>query len=293
MMHSLVETLLNSLQLSMLCFLLAAGLTMIFGLMGTLNLAHGAFYAGGAYAGVVAAAWTGSYTVALLLGAGVPFAAGFLLQKHVLQPLTDRGRSTHLDLALLTFGLLFAISGALEVGFGPSFRTIPTPALLVGSVEVLGVTYPTYRVFIICSGLLAALILWWILDRTKVGAVVRAGVDDVEMVSALGINARSVFALVFGAGAAVAGAAGVISAPVLGIYPQMGMSVLVLTFVVVVIGGLGSVAGSFFGALIVGFVDTIAQTYVPAVDMFAIYTVMVVIMMFKPQGLFAITRRAT
>src|ERR1700688_2669479 len=199
---------LNGFQLSMLVFLLAVGLTLIFGLMNILNLAHGAFFTMGAYFGLVVANRTGSFWLALLLGPLLPFVAGFVLQFFILQPLAQRGRSTHLDLALLTFGLLFATAGAVEWLFGSAFLSIPTPVALSGHVNLLGISYPVYRLFIIGVGLAVAVGLTFVFDRTLLGATLRAGVDNRAMVAALGVNINALFAVVFGLGAVLAGLAG-------------------------------------------------------------------------------------
>jgi branched-chain amino acid transport system permease protein len=290
-MQMFLLQLLNGLQLSMLIFLLAAGLTLIFGLMDILNLAHGAFFTMGAYAGWFVSKSTGSFWAALLIGPLVPFLIGALLQGMVLQPLVRRGRSTHLDLALLTFGLLFATAGTVEYFFGSSFYSIPTPAILSGHVAILGVDYPLYRLFVIGAGLAVALVLSLVLDRTPIGAILRAGVDNREMVTALGININLVFAAVFGLGAALAGFAGVIAAPIMSVYSQMGIGIVVTTFVVVVVGGLGNLKGSFYGAMFVGMTDTMAQAYLPDAELFAIYVLLVAMMIVRPQGLFGSTGR--
>jgi branched-chain amino acid transport system permease protein len=283
--------LLNGLQLSMLVFLLAAGLTIIFGLMNILNLAHGAFFTLGAYSGLVAANLAGSFWGALILGPLLPFAAGVLLQAFILQPLAERGRSTHLDLALLTFGLLFATAGALELVYGSAFYSIPIPGVLSGHVSLFGVPYPAYRLFVIVIGISLALALFALMERTLIGATLRAGVSDREMVSALGINIHSLFAVVFGLGAGLAGLAGVIAAPILSVYSQMGISIVVTTFVVVVIGGLGSLKGSLYGSLIVGMTDTFTQAYLPDAELFAVYAILVLALIWRPQGLFAAGER--
>jgi branched-chain amino acid transport system permease protein len=285
------STLLNGLQLSMLVFLLAAGLTLIFGLMNILNLAHGAFYTIGAYAGLVIAREAGSFWLALVLAPVVPFVFGAVLQYWVLQPLSEQGRSSHLDLALLTFGLLFATAGSVEILFGPSFQSIQVPQSLSGTVSLFGLSYPKYRLFIIGLGLLCALLIWLLLERTLLGATVRAGVDDREMIVGMGINIRRVFALVFGAGAALGGLGGVVAAPVLGIYSHMGISIMVITFVVVVVGGLGNIKGSFVGSLIVGLVNAFIQSYLPDLEMFALYLLLIAIMTWRPAGLFSLERR--
>jgi branched-chain amino acid transport system permease protein len=282
----LLLQLLNGLQLSMLIFLLAAGLTLIFGLMNILNLAHGAFFTMGAYAGLVVSQITGSFWAAIILGPLVPFVAGAALQAFVLQPLVERGRSTHLDLALLTFGLLFATAGTVEYIFGSAFYSIPMPGVLSGRVLLFGISYPVYRLFVIGVGLGVAIAMSLVIDRTLIGATLRAGVDNREMTTALGININVLFALVFGFGAALAGFGGVIAAPIMSIYSQMGIGIVVTTFVVVVVGGLGNLKGSFFGALFVGMTDTLAQAYFPEAELFAIYALLVLMMIVRPQGLF-------
>ncbi|MDE5444358.1 branched-chain amino acid ABC transporter permease [Bradyrhizobium sp. CSA207] len=283
--------LLNGVQLSMLVFLLAVGLTLIFGLMNILNLAHGAFFTMGAYFGLVVANKTGSFWLALLIGPLLPFVAGMLLQFFVLQPLAQRGRSTHLDLALLTFGLLFATAGAVEYIYGSAFHSIGTPDLLKGRVALLGIEFPLYRLFIIAVGIAIAAALVLVIDRTLVGATLRAGVDNREMVTALGININVLFALVFGFGSALAGFAGIVSAPIMSIYSNMGIGIVVTTFVVVVVGGLGNLKGSFYAALIVGVTDTLAQAYLPEAELFAIYAMLIAVMIFRPQGLFGAAGR--
>jgi branched-chain amino acid transport system permease protein len=285
-MQALFLQLLNGVQLSMLIFLLAAGLTLIFGLMDILNLAHGAFFTIGAYTGVVVSQATGSFWLAIMLGSMVPFLAGVVLQALVLQPLVQRGRSTHLDLALLTFGLLFATAGTVEYVFGSSFYSIATPQMLSGRVNLLGVDYPVYRLFVIAVGIGVAISLSLVIERTLIGATLRAGVDNREMTVALGININVVFALVFGFGAALAGFAGVIAAPIMSVYSQMGIGIVVTSFVVVVVGGLGNLKGSFYGALFVGMTDTMAQAYLPEAELFAIYVLLILMMIVRPQGLF-------
>lgn len=290
-MEIVLIQILNGIQLSMLVFLLAVGLTLIFGMMDILNLAHGAFFTVGAYAGMQVANVTGSFWLALLLGPMIPFVIGFLLQYTVLQPLAQRGRSTHLDLALLTFGLLFATAGLVEYIYGSAFYSIDLPAVLKGRVAILGTEYPIYRLFVISVGLVVAATLILFIDRTLVGAVLRAGVDNREMVTALGININVVFALVFGLGSALAGLAGIIAAPVMSVYSTMGIGIVVTTFVVVVVGGLGNLRGSFYASLIVGMTDTSAQALFPEAELFAIYALLIVVMVFRPQGLFATARR--
>jgi branched-chain amino acid transport system permease protein len=292
-MEYFLLNLLNALQLSMLYFLLAVGLTLIFGLMDTLNFAHGGFYTIGAYFGWRIATWTGSFWVALAFAPIFVGVLGYFFQRYVLHPLSIRGRETHLDFALLTFGLLFVIMGLMEVIFGNSYLSIKQPEILTGSVPLLGANYPIYRMFIIGVGIAVALFLWLILDRTVWGAVVRAGVDNRDMVLGMGINITLVFAIVFAVGTALAALAGVVAAPVLSIFSRMGTSILVVTFIIVVVGGLGNFRGSIYASVLVGFVDTMGQAYKPTIagikidlEFFGIYILLAVVMIFRPSGLF-------
>ncbi len=292
-MEYFLLNLLNALQLSMLYFLLAVGLTLIFGLMDTLNFAHGGFYTLGAYFGWRIATWTGSYWAALALAPLCVGILGYFFQRYVLHPLSIRGRETHLDFALLTFGLLFVIMGLMEVIFGSAYLSIKQPELLNGSVALLGANYPIYRLFIIGVGFAVALLLWLILERTVWGAVVRAGVDNRDMVLGMGINITLVFAIVFAVGTALAALAGVVAAPVLSIFSHMGTSILVVTFIIVVVGGLGNFRSSIYASLLIGFVDTMGQAYKPMIagikidlEFFGIYLLLAVVMIFRPSGLF-------
>lgn len=281
--------LLNGLQLSMLIFLMAIGLTVIFGLMDILNLAHAAFYMIGAYFGYVVFQGTGSFWLSLAIAPLLPLVLGFLLQYFVLQPLIDRGRTAHLDMALLTFGLLFFTIGLIDVIFfetlGLTFMSIDKPAGLESYINI-GTFYPSYRLFVIAIGLIVALAVWLILERTVIGAVVRAGVDDREMIRAMGVNVYLVFACVFALGCGLAGLAGVVAGAELSIDINMGVQILIPTLVVVVLGGLGSVKGCFYGALIVGMTETMAQAYAPALALFATYLLLALMLIFRPQGFF-------
>lgn len=281
----LVVQILNALQLSMLVLILALGLTVIFGLMDTLNLGHGAFYTIGAYVGWLIYGATGSFWVALLVAPILPGIIGAALQYLVFRPLVARGRSSHLDLALITFGLLFVTIGLTDFLFGSTFSTIPLPEVLRGRTEFFGVVYPTYRLFIIVLGLLVGLLVWLVLDRTLVGALVRAGISDRDMVSAMGFDIDKVFAAVFGAGCALAGFAGVVAAPILSIHPRMGVGILISTLLVVLIGGLGSVRGSIVGAFVVGIVETVTSIFLPEFSMVSVYLLLAAIMIVRPQGL--------
>ncbi len=282
---------LNALQLSMLIFVLAIGLTLIFGLMDTLNLAHGGFYTIGAYAGWQIAQVTESFWLALLVSPLIAGAAGGCLQRFALQPLAQKGRTTHLDFALFTFGLLFVIMGGAEIVFGSAYASIEPPEILQGGIGVAGITFPYYRIFVILLGVVCGCGLWLLIERTVLGAVIRAGVTDRETVSTLGIDVNRVFIIVFALGSAFAGLAGVISAPIFGIYSHMGASILVITLIVVVVGGLGSIKGSFWASLVVGTFETMTQAYAPEIQLFGIYALLAFILALKPDGLFAIQRR--
>lgn len=290
-MEGLVFNLVNALQLGMLVFLLALGLTLIFGMMDYLSLAHGAFFTIGAYVGLMASSLTGSFALALVLGFLVPALVGALFQRFLLEPLVSRGRSTHLDVALFTLGFAFAVMGAAEHVFGPAFASIPVPEALKGTVSILGQPYPIYRLFVIGLGAGVGGALWLTIERTVVGAVVRATVDDREMVLGMGVNASMLFAVVFGLGCGLAGLAGVAAAPVLSIYSHMGMEILILTLIVVVVGGFGSITGSFAASLLFGLVNTFSQAYLPWLEPFAMYGVLAIILAVMPDGLFSLARR--
>jgi branched-chain amino acid transport system permease protein len=291
-MEIFVLNALNGVQLGLLYFILAVGLTLIFGLMDSLNLAHGGFYTIGAYAGWLVAANTGSFWLALLVAPAAAACFGVLLEVLVQRPLINRGRSSHLDIALLTFGLLFVIMGTMEFVFGSDYASIRVPPALDGRVPILGITYPVYRLFLIGLGLAIALGLWLAIDRTTFGAIVRAGVDNRDMVLGMGININRVFATVFALGTALAGLAGVLAAPIFSVYSRMGAEILVVTFIVVVIGGLGNYKGSFYGALLVGMADTMAQAYIPGGELFMVYLILALFMTLRPQGIFGVKGQA-
>ncbi|WP_343039102.1 branched-chain amino acid ABC transporter permease [Propylenella binzhouense] len=291
-MDTLAINVLNGLQLSMLAFLLALGLTLIFGMMDYLNLAHGAFYTIGAYAGFSVARFSGSFWLALAVAFLVPALLGALFQYFMLKPLVRGGRSTHLDIALFTLGLSFAVIGVVEMVYGAGYDTIATPGYLSGSVSVFGVGYPTYRLFIIALGVAVGAGVWLVMDRSTIGATVRAAVDDHDMTVGMGVNVDRLFALVFGFGAGLAGLAGAVAAPVLSVYSHMGMDILILTLIVVIAGGLGSIMGSFVAALAIGLINTFAQAYLPGLESFAMYIFLALILAFNPGGFFRVARSA-
>ena len=277
----IVQTL-NGLQLSALLFLLSIGLSVVFGLMNFINLAHGTLYMLGAYLALSAVRAFDSFWVALLLAPLGVALIGALLYALLLRHMQ---RADPMKQVLVTFGLIFVGFDAVRMVWGRLPHTIATPEMFSGSVTVLGQIYPAYRLFIIGLGVAAFVLLYLGLERTRLGAVVRAGVDDRTMVSALGINVDLAFFAVFCLGCWLAGVAGVVAAPVFSIFPGMDMSVLILALIVVVLGGPGSLKGAALGSLIIGMADTYGQVVLPEYARVTIYALMAVILVFKPAGL--------
>ena len=277
----IVQTL-NGLQLSALLFLLSIGLSVVFGLMNFINLAHGTLFMVGAYLALSAVRAFDSFWLALLLAPlGVALIGGLLY----LVLLRHMQRADPMKQVLVTFGLIFVGIETVDIIWGSLPHIIDVPALLSGRGSVLGQVYPTYRLFIIALGVAAFVLLYLGLERTRIGAIVRAGVDDRTMVAALGIDIGRVFFLVFCLGCLLAGVAGVIAAPVLSIAPGMDMTVLVLALIVVVLGGPGSLKGVALGALIIGIADTYGQVVLPELARVTIYALMALILLIKPAGL--------
>ena len=274
---------LNGCAYGMLLFLLAAGLSLIFGLMEIVNLAHGGFYLLGAYVGLSIVRWTGSFWLALAIAPLVTGGAGFLLEWPLLRPLYRR---THLDQILLTFGFAFVLTDVMRWLWGADVQSLPAPPGLEGSVVVLGTLFPAYRLFVIGAGGALALGLWLGLVRSPVGAVVRASVANREMTQALGIDVGAVFTGVFVFGTALAGLAGVAAAPILGVFPGVDFEILIVTLIVVVVGGLGTFSGAFWGSLLIGEAETFGKVLVPQTALVVIYVVMAAILLARPAGLF-------
>ena len=293
---------LNGLQFGVLLFLVAAGLTLVFGVMDFINLAHGVQYMLGAYLGAsFAAATGGSFWLGLLLALPAALACGLALEWLVFRHLYDRD---HLSQVLATFGVILFLNQAVKAIWGTAPLQVPTPALLQGGIEVMpGLRYPVYRIAILAAGLATAGLLWLLVERTRAGALVRAGATNAPMVAALGVDIRRLFMLVFGFGAMLAGFAGVMAAPILSIEPGMGDTVLILAFVVIVIGGIGSVRGAFLAALLVGLVETLGRSLMPdlmrlflapsparqagaAIGSMLVYVAMALILAVRPRGLF-------
>ena len=299
-MYMLIEQIMNGLQYGALLFLLSAGLTLIFGIMNVVNLAHGSFYMVGAFCAASALATTGSFFLAVLaaiVGAGL---YGLVVERLVISRLYQRD---HLDQVLATLGLIFFTNALVTLLFGRSPPTVNTPAFLAGSVPILpGLQYPVMRLAFIAVGALVAVGLWLLISRTRVGMLVRAGADDSDMVDALGVNIRRLFMLVFGLGALLCGFAGVMAAPLLAVEIGMGEKVLITTFVVIVVGGIGSVRGALVGSLLVGMTDALGRAYIPiwmsqllppeyadsissSLVSASIYILMAIVLLLKPRGL--------
>jgi len=274
---------LNGLAYGVLLFLLSVGLTLIFGMLDVVNLAHGSFYLLGAYTGLTLIAATGNFWLALVVAPLVVGTVGALIERGLLRPLYRRPT---LDQVLLTFGLIYFFEDVVKWIWGGKIRSIPAPALFSGSVNLGPLTIPSYRLFVIAFGLIMAVALWLLIEKTRLGSIIRAGVFDAEMTAGLGINISRVFTGVFAFGAALGGVSGVIAGPIQSAYPSMGVSILIPALIVVVVGGLGSLKGSLVGSLIIGQAETFGKAWLPGVSMLMIYLVMAAIVLLRPQGLF-------
>lgn len=290
----LVEQTLNGLQLGVMLFLIAAGLTLVFGIMNFINLAHGSFYMLGAFFAAALTKWTGSFVLGLALAVLACVALGVILEMLALRPLYARD---HLDQVLATFSLILFFNEMTTIVWGTEPQYIMTPALLSGSVELFqGVRYPVLRLAVTGFGLAVGLLLYGIVTHTRIGMLIRAGASNRQMVQGLGVNIGLLFSFTFGLGAALAGFAGMITAPLLAVQVGIGEPMLIVAFVVVVIGGIGSVRGAFISALLVGLADTMGRfllpawlgyRFGPALASMAIYILMAAVLLWRPQGLFS------
>ncbi len=280
---------LNAVQYGLLLFLVASGLTLIFGIMGIINLAHGSFYMIGAYMAfalqpVVAQYAGGGFLVTVLLCLLLATVLGYFLEWAFFSFLYRRD---HLQQVLMTYGLILVFEELRSLAVGNDVHGVSPPAWLAGSIALGDVmTYPVYRLFISIVCLVVAGLLYWVLGRTRLGMMIRAGASNREMISSLGIDINRLYRIVFAIGVALAALAGAIAAPVSSVYPGMGNSVLIICFVVVVIGGIGSIKGAFLAAMLVGFVDTFGQVFFPSVAGVLVYVLMAGILLFRPEGLF-------
>ena len=278
---------LNSVQYGLLLFLVASGLSLIFGIMGVINLAHGSFYMIGAYLGFTLAQWTGSLWTALPLGIVLAAALGLFLEWALISKLYRRD---HLYQVLLTFGLILVFEELRSLLVGDDVHNVAIPPILGASLPLTDtLAYPVYRLFISAVCLTLAGLMYVVLQRTRLGARIRASASNPEMAQSLGLDIRWIHALVFAAGVALAAFAGMIAAPVSSVYPGMGNQVLIICFVVVVIGGIGSLKGALVAALLIGFVDTFGKVLFPEFAGVAVYLLMAVVLLFRPTGLFGRT----
>lgn len=297
----LIEQGVNGLQLGLTLYLLAAGLTLIFGVMGILNLAHGSMYMVGAYAAAAIAASTGSFIAATVGGAITAGLVGLAVEFLIIRRLYDR---EHLDQVLATFGVILFANEAIAMLFGRSPIFMPLPKWASGQIEIFpSVPYPEYRLFVMAAGLVMAIVLWQLIARSRLGMQIRAGATHREMVGALGVHISRLYTIVFGVGALLCGIAGALIGPVRSVQIGMGEDVLILTFVVIVIGGIGSLKGAFAGAMVVGVIDTLSRAVAgpaikawiggPTGDSLAaglssimVYLAMALVLVIRPTGLF-------
>jgi branched-chain amino acid transport system permease protein len=301
-----LEQILNGLQLGVMLFLMSAGLTLVFGIMQVVNLAHGSFYMIGAYVAATVALKTGSFFLGLAAALPAAALAGMVVEILILRKLYHRD---HLDQVLATFGLIFFFNELIRIIWGRQPLFMDVPAWLAGSIRILpGIQYPVYRLAIIVVGILVALFLYLLFSRTRLGMRIRAGATNREMIGALGVNIRLLYTLIFGLGTLLAGLAGVMAGPILAVEAGMGESILILTFVVIVIGGIGSVRGALVGAVLVGLVDTLTRAFLPdlfrllldsasaadrmgaALASMSVYVFMALVLAFRPAGLFPVSR---
>src|ERR1700726_3572026 len=301
-----IEQLLNGVQLGMLLFLLASGLTLIFGIMDLVNLAHGSLYMLGAYFAATFAALTGSFVLGAVLALAATFVSGVALEVIAIRPLYGR---SHLDHVLGTFGLLLFFNELVRLVWGPAGMTLSLPGEMLTAVQIIpGVYYPAYRLVIILATLAVAALLYIVVMRTRLGMLIRAGASNREMVGALGVNIKLLYTLVFGLGAVLAGFAGMMQAPILTVQIGMGENILIVAFVVIIIGGIGSIRGAFVAAIIVGFIVTVGRAFLPdllrmflsnnaassagpALSSMLIYMLMAAILVVRPEGLFSASSR--
>ena len=300
-MDYLLLQMLNGVQLGLLMFLLAAGLTLTFGIMDLVNLAHGSLYMMGAYIAWTLIGWTDSFLLGTLLALPETFLLGVVIEAVVMRRLYGRD---HLDQVLATFGLILFFNELVRAVWGPAGKSIAVPAFLARTVEILpGVPYPAYRFAIIVAGAVVAGLLAWLVARTKLGMLIRAGASNRRMIGALGVNIELLFSLVFGLGAVFAGLAGLMAAPLSSVKIGMGDDILIVAFVIIVIGGIGSIKGAFVAAMVVGQIDIVGRAFLPdllktflstsaassaapAISQVMVYIVMAGVLVWRPTGLF-------
>jgi branched-subunit amino acid ABC-type transport system permease component len=288
-MAFLITQILNGLVYSSLLFLLSAGLSLIFGLMNVVNVAHGSFYMLGAFFGLGVISLTGNFWLALVVAPILVALIGMAVEIGFIRPLYRRH---HLDQVLMTFGFTLVFFDLVQTFGGTQIHTLGTPEVLGGSVRIAEIVMPVYRLFLIVLGFGIGGLMWLFIERSRIGAMVRAGVDDSNMAAGVGINIAILFTSIFAIGAALAGLAGVAAGPELGVYAGMDVEILIPAFVVIVIGGTGSLRGAFGGSLIIGQADTFGKAYLPEMALFLIYLVMIAVLLTRPDGLFVRAKTA-
>ena len=287
-MQTFISQLVNGMGFAMLLFMMSAGLSLIFGLMNVVNVAHGSFFMLGAFFAFALMRWFDNFYAALALAWVPAVILGVAMERVFIRKLYARG---HLDQVLLTFGFTFVFSDAVRWVWGADIRDITVPSALSGVIEVGEVILPRYRLFLIAFGMLVALLLWLFLERSRVGAMVRAGVDDAFTAQGIGINVTLLFGAIFALGAGLAALGGAVAGPLLGVYLGMDIEILIPAFIVVVIGGMGSLRGAFVASILVGMVDTFGKAYFPDFSLFIVYLLMVVVLLTRPNGLFGVGRQ--
>jgi branched-chain amino acid transport system permease protein len=284
-MSGLAAQLLNGVQYGLLLFLISSGLTLIFGVMGVINLAHGSLFMIGAYIAFIVAGGTGSLWLALPVAVLGGLAFGAVLERGLFRRFYHR---EHLDQVLLTFALILLFEEGRSILLGNDFHSVPVPALLDVAVPMVGdFSYSAYRLAVLVACLAVAAAMFLAIERTRIGSAIRAAAEKPEMVDLLGLDARRIHMVVFAVGTALAMLAGALAAPLHSVYPNMGHGFLIICFVVVVVGGVGSIAGAFWGALLIGVVDTLSKAYLPFAAGLAVYVLMAAVLLWRPTGLFA------
>ena len=280
---SILIQMLNSLQYGLLLFLVASGLTLVFGIMGIINLAHGSFYMIGAYLAFALSSATGSLFMAILLGIPLALAFGAFLEWALFSHLYKRD---HLEQVLLTYGLILIFEEVRSLLLGDDVHGIPVPEIFAASIPLNDtLSYPVYRLVISAVCIVLAIGLYWLIQRTRLGMMIRAGSHDRDMVQSLGIDINRIYRTVFALGVALAALAGMLAAPISSVFPGMGSQVLIISFVIVVIGGIGSVWGALIAALIIGFADTFGKVLLPDFAGLIVYLVMAVVLLWRPEGI--------
>jgi branched-chain amino acid transport system permease protein len=282
-MELVLIQILNGLQYGLLIFLAASGLTLVFGILGVINLSHGSFYMLGAYLSLTLTSLTGDIFLALALGIPIAFAFGAAVEWLFIRHLYARD---HLQQVLLTFGLILIFNEVQRMVWGTRPQSVPIPSYLAGSVPLSDVlSYPVYRIAVAGICVLLALVMMFVIQRTRIGRMIRAGESNREMVETLGVDTRWLFRFVFAAGVSLAAAAGMVAAPIESVYPGIGERVLIISFVVVVIGGIGSIKGAFVGALLIGLADAFGKVFLPQFASFMVYALMAAVLVLRPGGL--------